>query len=87
MEALLMVLGGLVGIGVGAGAGFAIGRALESRHAAYFWVTAVLFVAAGVGLAYAGLRNESDAVFVAGVGLIGGGLTGLKYGAHKVPGI
>jgi len=85
MDAVLMVLGALVGIGGGAGLGFLIGKLIADRPAWLFWVTAVLLVAAGTGLAFLGLQMESDAVFVAGVGVIGGSLTALKYGARKVP--
>jgi len=85
MDAVLMVLGALVGIGGGAALGFLIGKSIANRPSWLFWVTAVLLVAAGTGVAFMGLQIESDAVFVAGVGVIGGSLTALKYGARKVP--
>jgi len=86
MEALWMVLGALVGAGVGAALGYIIGKLLASRAAWWFWVVAIVLVGAGVGFAFLGLQWELDSVFVAGVAFIGGGLTGLKYGARKVPG-
>lgn len=86
MDALYMVVGALAGIGGGAALGAWIGRMIGARAAWWFWVMAVVVLAAGVGVAFVGLQLETDAVFVAGVGVIGGGLTGLKYGARKVPG-
>lgn len=84
MDAVLMVLGALVGIGGGAALGFVIGKAIAERPSWLFWVTAVLLAAAGTGVAFMGLQIESDAVFVAGVGAIGGSLTAVKYGARRV---
>lgn len=86
MEALWMVLGALVGAGAGAALGYLIGRPLASRPAWWFWAVAIILLAVGVGFAFLGLMWESDSVFVASVAFIGGGLTGLKYGARKVPG-
>lgn len=84
MDAVLMVLGAVVGIAGGAGLGLLLGRAIASRASWVFWLTAVFLVLAGTGLAFVGLQMESDAVFVAGVGAIGGSLTALKYGARRV---
>jgi len=87
MEAVWMVLGAAAGIGVGAALGFVIGKMLRTRAAWWFWVAAVLLLTAGVGVTFLGLQMELDGLFVAGVGFIGGALTGVKYGARKVPGV
>ncbi len=85
MDAVLMVVGAVLGIGGGAGVGFALGRFVAPKAAWWFWTAAVLLAIAGVGIAFLGLQVGTDALFVAGVGVIGGGLTGVKYGAHRVP--
>jgi len=86
MEAVWMVLGAAVGIGVGAALGFVLGKPLRTRPAWWFWVTGVLILILGVGVTFLGLQGDLDALFVAGVGFMGGGFTGLKYGARRVPG-
>lgn len=86
MDALFMVVGALVGIGGGAALGMWIGKLISSRPQWWFWLLSVVMLSLGMGVAFLGLQIDTDAVFVAGVGLIGGGLTGLKYGARRVPG-
>lgn len=85
MDSVLMVLGGVVGIGSGAALGFSLGRSLITRPSWLFWVASAVFTVAGVGVAFLGKQWEYDALFVGGIGFMGGALTALKYGAHKVP--
>lgn len=87
MDALFLVVGAIAGIGGGAFAGVKVGHALIDRPSWWFWAIAAVTLSAGVALSFAGLQMESDPVFVAGVGVIAGGLTGLKYGARRVPGM
>ncbi|MDO8986756.1 MAG: hypothetical protein Q7V14_00830 [Coriobacteriia bacterium] len=86
MDSVLMVLGGVAGIGSGAVLGFLIGRSLIARSSWLFWAASVAFILVGVGVAFLGKQWGYDALFVAGVGFMGGALTALKYAAHKVPG-
>ncbi|MBU4555457.1 MAG: hypothetical protein KJ747_01115 [Actinobacteria bacterium] len=85
MDSVLMVLGGVVGIGSGAALGFLLGCSLITRPSWLFWVASVIFTIVGVGLAFLGKQWSYDALFVGGIGFMGGALTALKYGAHKVP--
>lgn len=87
MDAFLMLLGGIVGIGLGAGCGYLIGGRLPGGRPVWFWLTGLGLLLAGVAIAFLGLQISVEAVWVGGVGFIGGGLTGLKYGAGRVPGI
>lgn len=68
-------------------AGLSLGGRVRSRPGYAFWSVAGGVLATGVVVATIGQALGSLGLAVAGVGLVGGGLTGLKYGAGRVPGV
>lgn len=87
MGALALVAGGAVGLVVGVVGGIYLGRWSAPRAAWWFWLIAFAVILAGIGIAFLGARAHSDAVFAAGIAVIAGGLTALKYSAGKIPGM
>jgi hypothetical protein len=80
---VLVALGALVGFGVGLILGLKTGSVLGERPKTFWVVVAALFVAAVV---VAGLALQGEMVWVASMalGVLAGGLTGLKYGRDAV---
>lgn len=74
------VLGALGGLVAGGVAGGAFGRWARGRGRALFWVGAAVMLACGMALAYVGYVRAADWLSGFGVGVMGGGLTGVKYG-------
>jgi urocanate hydratase len=80
----MMIGGGLVGFVGGLAAGVVVGRILVPRGSWAYWLANVVVFASGVALAMYGLQVGASWLYIGGVGLIGGGMTGLKYGYGRV---
>lgn len=86
MEALILVAA-IVGTAAIAGvAGLAVGRHLRARASWVYWASNVLVLCAGVAVLAIGYRAGSDPLLGAGLAVIAGGTTGLKYGLGRVTG-
>lgn len=80
MDTLLYIAAGVVGIAVGAFGGFAAGRATRGSRASRMWMVAAAILLMGVALASWGQIAQLRPLWSLAMGLIAGGLTGLKYG-------
>ena len=80
----MMIGGGLVGFVGGVAAGVAVGRVLAPRGSWAYWLANVVVFVAGVALAMYGLQAGASWLYIGGIGFIGGGMTGLKYGYGRV---
>jgi hypothetical protein len=78
------ILGTLLGLAVGALAGAAYGRLLRRRRGAFLLIGAAALLVGGMTLVYAGFVRGLDALGGFGVGMAGGGLTGVKYGSARL---
>jgi hypothetical protein len=79
MDTLLYIAAGVVGIAVGAFGGFAAGRATRGSRARLVWTAAAILLI-GVALGSWGQIAQLRPMWSLAMGLIAGGLTGLKYG-------
>lgn len=87
VDTVLMVVGGIAGLVVGALAGFWLGGLIKGRKPWAYWTLNIIALVAGVAGALAGLNAGSKLTAVAVLGLEGGILTGLKYGYGHNPGV
>jgi hypothetical protein len=85
VDALVAVVGGLVGLAIGIWLGIVGGKWSRARSVFWFWAIAALFLLAGVAIAAGGLQFDMDWLFVGGVSLMAGGLTAVKYASRRVP--
>lgn len=83
MEMLFVALAGVAGAVGGMFAGLSVGEWTRSRASFVFWLTGVGIVLAGSLVVLFGQVIGVLYLAVAGVGLTGGGLTGLKYGSGR----
>jgi len=84
MEMLIVALAGVAGAVGGMFAGLAVGERILSRASFVFWVAGLGIVVAGSFVVLIGQMIGVLYLAVAGVGLTGGGLTGLKYGSGRL---
>jgi hypothetical protein len=84
MDTLLYITVGVVGIAVGASGGFLAGRAARERGVWLTWALAAAILLIGIAFASYGQIAQIRPVWSWAMGLIAGGLTGLKYGRGGV---
>lgn len=84
MDTLLYITVGVVGIAVGAFGGFVAGRAARRRGAWRTWALAAAVLLIGIAFASYGQIAQIPLLWSWAMGLIAGGLTGLKYGRGGV---
>lgn len=87
MDLLWAVLGGAVGLGLGVWVGLRWGANLRELPGWRYWLANGAAMVAGMALTFAGSVFGVVFIWVAGLGLMGGGLTGLKYGYGKSVGV
>lgn len=82
MTYVLMGIGIVVGLALGGYGGFRVGSAVVGRRRRFWLIVALLFV---VATAILGQALHADAMWLAGLalGVLGGGVTGLKYGSDE----
>jgi hypothetical protein len=83
---LLGLLGGLVGIALGAWAGYVAGKRVSGRRAWVYWALNGVAFLIGLAVNVVGLVFGVFAIAMLGPGLIAGGITGLKFGYGRVVG-
>lgn len=86
MAALLALSGAVAGLAVGVWAGLAAGRRIQERAPWVFWLVNAAFVLLGLVINVIGLSIRQLWFAMIGLGLLAGGLTGLKYGYGRVVG-
>ncbi len=84
VEVVYDVLGGAAGLGLSAWAGYAFGVASRSRAGSVYWFANGVGLVLGVVVATLGFRYDLSWLWIAGIGVMAGSLTGLKYGAGRV---
>jgi hypothetical protein len=84
MDIALNLLATIGAVGVAGVAGYLIGVRLRTRRPWLYWAANVVVVLLGAAVIAAGTLMGSDAAWLAGLGVIAGGLTGLKYGLGRV---
>ena len=82
-----MVLGGLAGVVGGIFAGLKWGEALRDKPQAAYWMANAAMMIGGIAVVFAGNLAGLVGVTIAGIGVMGGGVTGLKYGLGKTVGV
>ena len=80
MDTFLYIVTGVAGIAVGALGGFLSGRAVRARRAWLTWALAAAILLVGIAFASYGQITQTRLAWSWAMGLIAGGLTGLKYG-------
>jgi uncharacterized protein YcfJ len=76
---VLMGVGLVAGLAAGGFAGFKVGSRVTGRRARFWLIAVALLVGSTVVLAYA-LRIDAMWLTGTALGILAGGLTGLKYG-------
>lgn len=87
VEIVLVVIGAIAGIGVGGWIGLKWGVALMPREPWRYWLANLAMAIGGVLIATAGQFLAQWWISVVGLGFMGGGITGLKYGYGHSTGI
>jgi hypothetical protein len=87
VEIVLVIIGALAGLGLGAWAGLKWGVALMSSSPWKYWAANVVMLLAGLTVAVLGQYVGQLGLAVAGLGVAAGGITGLKYGLGRSPGV
>lgn len=87
MEIVLVIIGALVGLGVGAWLGIRWGIALMESKPWKYWTANIVVLLLGIALAVLGQYLGQLGLAVAGLGFAAGGITGLKYGLGRSPGV
>lgn len=82
-----MVLGGLAGLVGSILGGLKWGELLRAKQRWRYWFANLLVMALGSYLAYSGLVGGRAWLSAAGLGIMGGGITGLKYGLGVSAGV
>ena len=87
MEGIVTVVGGIVGVVLGAGAGFWAGKRLRDRSYAWYWATNGVALLIGVAGNTIGLLYSQWWLVIGSLAFTGGALTGLKYGLGRSVGL
>lgn len=87
MEIVLAIIGAIIGLGLGVWAGLKWGVALMPREPWRYWVANGMMALGGIAIAAVGQYLGQLWVSVIGLGFMGGGITGLKYGYGHSTGI
>jgi hypothetical protein len=87
VEIVLVIIGALAGLALGAWLGLKWGVALMSSKPWKYWAANVVMVLAGFIIAVFGQSIGQLGLAVLGLGLTAGGITGLKYGLGRSPGV
>ncbi len=87
MAAALALLGASLGFLAGIAVGLWAGRRVRDKHQAWYWSLNALFLVVGLVVDVAGLTLGLSFVAFFGLGLIPGGITGLKYGYGRIVGL
>lgn len=81
---LLSGVGGLIG---GILVGLKWGERLRGKPARTYWMANAVVMVVGMALVFVDFLLGMGWLFVAGIAVMGGGVTGLKYGLGKTVGV
>lgn len=87
MEIVLVIIGSIAGLAAGLWIGLKWGMLLSGGSSFRYWLANLIMALAGLAVAIAGQLFGALWFAVAGVGVMGGGITGLKYGYGASPGV
>jgi len=87
VEIVLIIIGAFVGLGVGVWLGIRWGIALMESKPWKYWAANGVVLLGGVMIAVLGQFLGQLGIAVAGLGFAAGGITGLKYGLGRSPGV
>jgi hypothetical protein len=87
VDILSVIVGSLVGIAAGIFLGLKVGGWLQTSPGWMYWTANAIGLVLGIAIVYVGLARGIEAVWVGGIGFMGGSLTGLKYGLGKSVGL
>jgi len=80
MELAAVIVAAVAGLAAGVWSGLRYGARLEGGPARRYWIANVVVLFGGMFVAFLGQALYALWLAVAGLGLSGGGITGLKYG-------
>jgi hypothetical protein len=78
------VIGVVLGLVAGGLGGFVLGRRLKCRDRGWYWLASSGCFFFGVALIFYGALSGAGLLAGTGVGLVTGGLNGIKYGAGRL---
>jgi hypothetical protein len=78
------LMGAIIGLAAGGAGGFFLGRWLRCRARFWYWTASVACLVVGVVLIYLGQMGGLGYVAGGGLGLLTGGLNGIKYGTGRL---
>lgn len=87
MATVLVIAGGGLGMLAGIVGGLWLGGLVEGGPSWRYWALNIVFVVAGVGVAFGGLMLDQMSLVVGAIAFEGAGLTGLKYGYGQSVGL
>ena len=87
MEIVLVIIGALAGLGIGVWAGIRWGIALMESKSWKYWGANGVMLVGGIVIAILGQYLGQLWLAVLGLGFAAGGITGLKYGLGRSPGV
>jgi hypothetical protein len=87
VEAVALALGGAAGLAGGFAAGFKVGERLRAKPSWRYWAFNAAVMVLGVTIVFLGTVYAVPFLWSGGIGLMGGGVTGLKYGYGKSVGL
>ena len=87
MEIVLVIIGAVAGLALGVWLGLKWGMRLMERESWRYWMANGVVFLAGIVIAAVGQMIDQLWFSVIGLGFMGGGVTGLKYGYGQSPGV
>ena len=87
MEALLLAVNGLAGLLAGISGGLRWGKSLRDRSEARYWLANAAVMLGGTLVVFVSFYAGQRWLAGAGIGVMAGGITGLKYGLGKTVGL
>ena len=87
MDVLGLVAGGVAGLAGGVFVGLRWGARLREQPTSRYWAANAAMLIAGMLVSFGGSVWGIPAFWTGGVGLMAGGLTGLKYGLGRSVGL
>lgn len=87
MGIALVVIGSIAGLAAGVWLGLKWGMRLSGGPSFRYWLANLAMALGGLAIAIGGQLLDAMWFAVSGVGVMGGGITGLKYGYGASPGV
>jgi hypothetical protein len=87
VDAVLTIMGALGGLGVSIWLGYLVGKRAQAWPEWRYWAANAVGIVIGVAVSAMGLQVAQTWLWVAGLGVMAGSLTGLKYGLGRSVGV